>query len=173
MFVQVFVTFIWKLSDINICCHIERYFNNSLFIRLQTNTKRSCQSVPTWDEPQTKATKYKISPPSSVGTAHYVHTQQWRSNFYFIVNLPFVSGPLCCQTIQTSYLWWENVLRLVLLYCPSLQWNRCNIQYHFPTELNISPNIIPTICEEGMIGELKLLFCLLAVAQSSPVLYNR
>ena len=100
---------------------------------------------------------------------HTMSTQQWRSNFYFIVNLPFVSGPLCCQTIQTSYLWWENVLRLVLLYCPSLQWNRCNIQYHFQTHLNISLNIIRTICDEGMIGELKLLFCIWAVVQSCTI----
>ena len=124
----------------------------------QSNTKSSCPPVSTWDEPQTKATKYKILPPGVGRVAHYVHTQQWRSNFYFIVNLPFVSGPLCCQTIQTSYLWWENVLRPISYYIVA-HYNGADAIFNIVSKhLDISLNISKTISRNDWWVEVIVLY---------------
>ena len=92
-------------------------------------------------------------------------TQQWRSNFYFIVNLPFVSGLLCCRTIQTSYLWWENVLRPISYYIVA-HYNGTDAIFTIISKLTYISLWISSqlICDEAMIGELKLLFCILTVA---------
>ena len=85
-------------------------------------------------------------------------TQQWRSNFYFIVNLPFVSGPLCCQTIQTSYLWWENVLRPISYYIVA-HYNGADAIFNIVSKhLNISLNISKTISRNDWWVEVIVLY---------------